>query len=124
MSYEELRALVDVLLRHVESLDRSERSVKDASSYAAMMSVVTFKAWKASLLRLANKAREVYEEARGGNRLAASIDACELSDQVRGLIMAASVDDPIFLSLRPTLSYLQAVASVLCRPLPQPTTQP
>ncbi len=124
MSYEELNAIIEVLLKHVDDLDRGERRVSRVDSQAAIMSVTAYKVWKASLLRVIAKAREVYEEASRGSRMAASIDACELSDMVKNLIMVSSPDDPIFLGLRPSLSYLQAVATALCRPITQPTIHP
>jgi len=123
LAYEELGALVDILLRHVENLDRSERRISNISSPAAAASVALYKPWKASLLRLARKAREVYEEASGGNRLAASIDACELFDMVNKVILGSSPEDPVFLELRPTLSYLRSTAMAICS-VPQPTIQP
>lgn len=128
MSYEELKALIDLLLKHVDDLSRSEerimKNMTKVDNQAAIMSITTYKAWKAVLLRIAKKAKEVYDEASAGNRLAASIDSCSLADMVKNVIMASSADDPIYLGLRPVLSYLQALAMALCRPAAQPTIQP
>ncbi|MGC9209752.1 MAG: hypothetical protein ACP5FT_00545 [Acidilobus sp.] len=123
MAYEELGALIDILLKYVEGLDRSERRISNVNSPAALASVTLYKAWKASLLRLASKAKEVYEEANKGNKVAASVDACELFDMVNKVIMASSAEDPVFLELRATLSYLRSTAMAICG-TPQATIQP
>ncbi len=124
MTYEELGALIDIILKYVEGLDRSERRVSNLNTPAAIASVTLYKAWKASLLRLASKAREVYEEATKGSRVAASVDACELFDLVNKVIMGSSPEDPVFLELRATLSYLRSTAMAICSPPPQATIHP
>ncbi|MGC9071736.1 MAG: hypothetical protein ACP5HK_03450 [Acidilobus sp.] len=123
MTYEELGALIDILLKYVEGLDRSEKRILNVNTPAAIASVTLYKAWKASLLRLASKARDVYEEANRGNKVAASVDACELFDMVNRVIIGSSPEDPVYLELRATLSYLRSTAMAICG-IPQATIQP
>ncbi|AMD30409.1 MAG: hypothetical protein RXN88_04905 [Acidilobus sp.] len=124
MSYEVLGGIIDVLMSHVESLERSEKRIKDVESPSAIASVMLYKSWKASLLRIIAKAKETYEEARRGNKLAASIDSCALADLVSRVIISSNPNDPVFMELRPVLTYLKDIALASCTPDLQPTIQP
>ncbi len=124
MSYEELKAIIDMLVSHINNLDRSEKMLKDTESLSAMRSVMLYKSWKASLIKIVAKAKETYDEASRGNRLAASIDGCALADSVSFVLMGSSPDDPIFVELRPLLTYLKDLAIAICNPDLQPTIHP
>ncbi|ADL18711.1 hypothetical protein ASAC_0304 [Acidilobus saccharovorans 345-15] len=124
MSYEVLGGIIDVLISHINSLERSEKRIKDTESPSAIASIMLYKSWKASLLKITAKAKETYEEAKRGNKLAASIDSCALADMVNNVLISSNPEDPVFMELRPVLTYLKDIALASCSPDLQPTIQP
>lgn len=114
MSLDELAAIEMELIKYIEGLDRSERKLLDTTKNPNNDSLIMIRQWKVILQGFVGEIQKIIYDNKNGHNLVKEVEACMLSDKAKTIMRNSSLNDPIYTNVRPLISAISAISSIIC----------
>jgi hypothetical protein len=114
LSLDELAGIEMELMKYIEGLDKSEKRLLEVSKNSINDSLILVRQWKAILQGFVMEIQKIIYDNKNGHSLVKEVEACILSDKANAVMRNSSPRDPIYTNVRPLISAISAISSVMC----------
>lgn len=114
MSVDELAGIEMELMKYLDGLDKSEKRLLEFSKNTNSDSLILIRQWKAILQGFIIEIQKIIYDNKNGHNLVKEVEACILSDKAKTIMRNSSMNDPVYTNVRPLISAIAAISSVIC----------